>query len=142
MATFSISNAGNVVEGNNADFTVTMSGSISAPVTIYYSTTPGTASASDGDYPSIYVNQSLTFNPGGSPTQHILIPTLIEAGNPSEPNQTFNVVLMNSPSGSIVSTGTATILANGGSATPPSFTISNAGNVVEGNNADFTVTMN
>src|SRR5436305_1745254 len=142
MATFTISNAGNVVEGNNAVFTVTRNGSISSNVTIYYSTTPGSASASDGDYQNIYVNQPLTFTPSGSATQQILIPTLVEAGNPPEPDQTFNVVLMNTPSGSIQSTGTATILANGSSSTPASFTISNAGNVVEGNNAVFTVTRN
>ena len=140
-ATFTISNAGNVVEGNNAVFTVTRNGSISSNVTIYYSTTPGSASASDGDYPFNFVDIPLTFTPSGSATQQISIPILVEPGNPSEPNQNFNVVLMNSPSGSTVSTGTATILANGTSSTPATFTISNAGNVVEGNNAVFTVTM-
>ena len=140
-ATFTISNAGNVVEGNNAVFTVTRNGSISSNVTIYYSTTPGSASASDGDYPFNFVDIPLAFTPSGAATQQISIPILVEPGNPSEPNQNFNVVLMNSPSGSTVSTGTATILANGTSSTPATFTISNAGNVVEGNNAVFTVTM-
>ena len=54
--TFTISNAGNVVEGNNAVFTVTRNGGISSNVTIYYSTTPGSASASDGDYPFNFVD--------------------------------------------------------------------------------------
>ena len=45
MPTFSISGPGNVIEGNFAVFTVNMTGSISSPFTIWFSTTPGTASA-------------------------------------------------------------------------------------------------
>lgn len=138
--TFSISNAGNVTAGNNAVFTVTMNGSISAPVTIWYSTFSGTASASDGDYPGTYVNLPLTFSPGGSNTQQILIPTLTSSGSSTEGSETFSVGLQSTQFGGAFTTGTATILPNAASA--PTFSISNAGNVTAGNNAVFTVTMN
>src|SRR5258706_307069 len=103
-----------------------MSGSSSIPITIWYSTLSGTASAAAGDYPNTFVNQPLTFNPGGATTQHILVPTLIESGNPPETAETFSVGLQATQTGNAFATGTATILANG-SAAPPTFTISNAG---------------
>jgi hypothetical protein len=50
LAKFSISGPGNVAEDSNAVFTVTMTGSISAPVSAWYSTLSGSASAGAGDY--------------------------------------------------------------------------------------------
>jgi Ca2+-binding RTX toxin-like protein len=138
--TFTISDAGTVTEGGNAVFTVTMSGTIAAPVTVWYSTLEGTAKAADGDYAGTYVDKPITFNPGGSKTQTISIPILVEANNPSEAAESFKVGLQHTETGSAFTTGTATIAANGGSATP-TFTISDAGTVTEGGNAVFTVTM-
>jgi len=98
--TFSISNAGSVTEGNNAVFTVTMNGSISSPLTIWYSTLAGTASAGAGDYPATFVDQPLTFNPGGPTSQQVSIPILVEPGNPPEGNETFGVGLQSTQNGS------------------------------------------
>ena len=107
---------------------------------IWYSTLPGTASAvrfSSG----LFVNQPLTFNPGGATSHNIVIPTLVEPGNPAgESAETFSVGLQSTQTGSPFTTGSATILANGVTP-PPTFSISNAGNVTEGNNAVFTVNM-
>ncbi len=117
--TFTITNAGTVTEGGNAQFTVTMVGNISAPTTIYYSTAPGNgsnvASGVEGDYLKTWVNKSITFQPGGSKTALISIPTIIETGNPVEGAETFTVILMNQPDGTLLATGTATIAANGSS---------------------------
>src|SRR5438045_7646298 len=103
-----------------------MSASITALLTLSLHDALPISSASDGDYPSIYVNQSLTFNPGGSPTQHILIPTLIEAGNPSEPNQTLDRKSTSMNSSHIGTSYAVFCLTNNGTITPPSFSISNA----------------
>src|SRR5260221_3311388 len=69
-----------------------MTGSISAPTTICYSTLSGTASAAAGDFTAV-TNHALTFNPGGPTTQQISIPILIEPGNPVETAETFSVGL-------------------------------------------------
>ena len=139
MPTFSISSNGNVTAGNNALFTVSMSGTITAPYTIWYSTLAGTASAADGDYPSTYVNQALTFNPGGPTTQTISIPTLTNSTSSTEGNETFSVGLQSTQTGNPYTSASITILPN--SAPAPTFSISSAGTVTAGNNAAFTVTM-
>ena len=133
--TFSISNAGVVAEGNNAVFTVTMNGTISAPYTIWYSTFASTASAKNGDYPNTLVDQPLTFTPGGSNTQQITIPTFVTQN--AHPDA-FSVGLQKTQFGEAFTTGSGTIVSNTGG---PTFSISDAGNVTEGNNAVFTVTM-
>ena len=133
--TFTISGPGTVTEGNKAVFTVTMNGSISSPDTIWYSTFAGTASAADGDYPGTFVDQPLTFTPGGSTTQQISIPTSVTQNTHPD---TFSVGLQNSEDGGAFTTAAATIVSNSGS---PSFSISNAGDVTEGNDAVFTITM-
>lgn len=46
LAKFSIGGPGNVTEGSNAMYTVIMTGSISAPVSVWHSTITGTASVS------------------------------------------------------------------------------------------------
>ena len=132
---FSISGPGTVVDGNNADFTVTMTGSISAPYTIWYSTYAGTASAANGDYANTYVDQPLTFTPGGPTTQQIVIPTNVTSN--AHPD-TFSVGLQNTQNGGAFTSAAAAIVANSGA---PSFSISNAGTVTEGNSADFNVAM-
>ncbi|MGA9581401.1 MAG: Calx-beta domain-containing protein [Allosphingosinicella sp.] len=112
--TFTIGDAGTVTEGGNAVFTVTMSGTITAPVTVWYSTLEGTAKAADGDYAGTFVDKALTFNPGGSKTQTISIPILAEPNNPPEAAESFKVGLQHTQTGSAFTTGTATIAANGG----------------------------
>ena len=67
--TFTISNAGTVTEGGNAEFKVKMSGTITSNVTIWYSTYKGTASSTAGDYSDKFVNVPLTFTPNGSTTK-------------------------------------------------------------------------
>lgn len=138
--TFSVGNAGTVTEGGNAVFTVTMTGTITAPATVWYSTFAGTASAAEGDYSGAYVNQPLVFQPGGGNTKTISIPILIEPNNPPEAAETFSVGLQGTETGSAFATGTATIAANGSSSTP-TFSIGNAGTVTEGSNAVFLVTL-
>ena len=109
---FAISNAGDVTAGDQAVFSVTMTGNITAPVTIWYSTIPGTASAADGDYAGTYVNQPLTFTPGRPTTQQIDIPTLTHPGSAMESPETFSVGLRTSETGSAFTTAGATIEPN------------------------------
>jgi hypothetical protein len=90
-----------------------MTGSISAPTTIWYSTVAGTASAAAGDFTAA-VNQHLTFTPGGPMIQQITVPILIEPGNPPENAETFSVGLQAFSGGRSFATGSATIAANGG----------------------------
>ena len=139
MPTFSIASNGNVTAGNAATFTVTMSGSITSPYTIWYSTLSGTASAADGDYSSAYVNQGLTLNPGGPTSQTISIPTLTDAGSSTEGNETFSVGLQATQTGNPYTSASTTILPNAAAA--PTFSIASNGNVTAGNAATFTVTM-
>ena len=117
MPSFSISGPGNVTAGNNAVFTVTMTGSISSNYTIWYSTLSGTASAADGDYSSSYVNLPLTFTPGGSTTQQIVIPTLTSSGSSTEAAETFSVGLQSTQTGNAFTSASATIQPNGGGGT-------------------------
>ncbi|HZZ37155.1 MAG TPA: Calx-beta domain-containing protein, partial [Caulobacteraceae bacterium] len=138
--TFSISNAGTVSEGGAAVFTVTMSGSISAPTTVWYSTVNGTATAAAGDFNAVS-SQALTFNPGGPTSQQISVPILVEPNNPAESAESFSVGLQATQGGAVFTSGSATIAANGGTTNAPTFTISNAGTVTEGGAAVFTVTM-
>src|SRR5258708_39487565 len=112
MPSFSISGPGNVTAGNNAVFTVTMTGSISSSDTIWYSTLSGTASAADGDYSGTFVNQPLTFTPGGSTTQQIVIPTLTNSGSSTESAETFSVGLQSTQTGNAFTSATATIQPN------------------------------
>ena len=91
--TFTISNAGNVTEGNKPVFTVNMSGSISAPVTIWDFDTRGHRVGGSRGLLRHVRQLPLTFNPGGATSQQIVIPTLVEPGNPVESAETFSVGL-------------------------------------------------
>jgi aryl-phospho-beta-D-glucosidase BglC (GH1 family) len=140
--TISIANA-SVAEGNsgtsNASFTVTLSNASTAPVTVGYSTSNGTATAGT-DFTA--ASGTLTFAPG-STSQTITVK--VTGDSTVESDETFNVTLA-SPTGGTISKGTAvgTIINDDVAAPPPSITISNA-SVAEGNsgtnNATFTVTL-
>jgi Ca2+-binding RTX toxin-like protein len=110
---FTIESAGSVTEGNNAVFLVTMHGFASTPVTVWYSTLSGTASAAAGDYPGTFVDQALTFNPGDPSTKSIVIPILVENPNLPENNETFSVGLQSSQHSSAYTSASITIISNG-----------------------------
>src|SRR5260370_900739 len=113
-----------------------MSGSISSSVTIWYSTLASTASAADGDYSGV-VNQSLTFNPGASNTQQIVIPTLTHAGSSTESAETFSVGLQSTQNGNAFTSASATIQPN---TVAPTFSITGPGDVTAGDNTSLTLT--
>ena len=73
-ATFSVSGPSNVVEGNVANFSISMSGNITVAKTIYFSTLAGTASRAAGDY-SLISDYAVTFSPGGLTTQSVAVQT-------------------------------------------------------------------
>ena len=73
-ATFSVSGPSNVVEGNIANFSISMSGNITVAKTVYFSTLAGTASRGAGDY-SLVSDYAVTFSPGGLTTQSVAVQT-------------------------------------------------------------------
>ncbi len=106
--TISISNA-SLPEGNigttDMIFTVVLSQPSTQPVTVSYTTSPGTLNpATDGtDYTGV-VNSVLTFNPSIT-SQTIIVPII--GDNDPEPDETFNLTLSN-PASATIATGTAT----------------------------------
>ena len=138
-ATVSISGGGAVTEGDEATFTVTLSGSPGADLVVDYATAAGTAGASD----FTATNDTLTFPADTTTlTQTFTVPTT--ADDQVEGDETFTATLSASPSSPLptgftlgTTTATATITA-GGSAT---VSISGGGAVTEGDEATFTVTL-
>ena len=138
-ATVSISGGGAVTEGDEATFTVTLSGSPGADLVVDYATAAGTAGASD----FMATNDTLTFPADTTTlTQTFTVPTT--ADDQVEGDETFTATLSASPSSPLptgftlgTTTATATITA-GGSAT---VSISGGGAVTEGDEATFTVTL-
>jgi len=122
------------IEGNPAQFTVSLSHGGLGTVTVDFATANGTATAG-ADYTAN--SDTLTFPPGVL-TQTVTVDVLTDAL--VEPDETFEVNLSNSSGAAIADgQGVATILA-----TPPVLAI-NSVSVVEGNsgttNAVFTVTL-
>jgi hypothetical protein len=121
-----------------ADFTVSLSGPTSVPVTVQYATTDNTAIAPD-DYQA--VAGSLTFNPGDPTSQKIHVSIVTDSLD--EPDETYFVQLSNAVNATISDgLGIGTIVDDDA---PPSVSISDAPPVTEGNtgtvNATFTATL-
>ncbi len=140
MATVSISGGGNVNEGDDATFTVTLSHSPGAAVVVDYATAAGTATT----------GSDFTETTG----------TLTFAANTTTLSQTFTVPVLDDPQVEGSESFTATLSANALTPLPTGFTlgttsaqaaiiaaglatvsISGGGNVAEGNDATFTVTL-
>ena len=101
--TVSIGN-GSAAEGTAVSFTVTLAAASGTIVEVDYATSDGSATVADSDYTA--TSGTLTFNPGGSLTQTISVPT----GNDSkdEPNETFTVTLSNPVNTTVSGTNPAT----------------------------------
>ncbi len=137
-ATVAISGGGNVAEDDNATFTVTLSASPGAAVTVDYATAAGTASADD----FTAANGTLTFAAGATGEDltrtfdvKVLPDDLVEG------DESFTATLSASslPTGFSLDTTTATAtITAAGSAT---VAISGGGSVNEGDDATFTVTL-
>jgi hypothetical protein len=131
---FAISNATAVSEGNPLTFTVTKTGTTTSSYSVNYATTTGGTATSGTDYTAM--SGTLTFPAGATTSLPITVPTLPDSV--IESPETV-LVTLSSP------TGGATITTSQGSGTindvpPPSFAISNATAVSEGNPLTFTVT--
>ncbi|MFA5970638.1 MAG: Calx-beta domain-containing protein [Sphingomonas sp.] len=128
----SISNA-TVSEGGLLTFTVTKSGTATAPVSVGFATANGSAVAGN-DYNA--ASGTLTFAPSDT-TKTITVSTIDDTIN--EPTESFSVVLSAATGGATINgaTGTGTINDNDPA---PSFTIGNAGPVTEGGSLTFTIT--
>ena len=121
-----------VVEGETAEFVVTLSEPPAQAATVYYQTSNGSALAPN-DYTA--TTGTLTF-PIGNTKQTISVPTIED--DLDEPNETFSVTL-SSPDGAALSrgTGTGTITDDDN----PTLSINDATSVDEGGTAQFLVTM-
>ena len=144
-ATVSIAGpTGNVNEGDDATFTVTLSGSPGAAVVVDYATAAGTATAGD-DFTAR--NGTLTFAAGVTGTdltQTFDVPVLTDSL--VEGNESFTATLSANastplPTGFSLGTATATATATIGAAGTATVSISGGGNVNEGDDATFTVTL-
>jgi len=115
----------------DAVFTVTLAGTASAPVTVDYATTAGTATA-DVDFTSR--SGTLTFAPGVA-TQTITVPVVGDLVD--EPNETFAVTLTN-PVGATLADGQGQGTIVDDEATPtPTLTVNDV-TVTEGNAGGVT----
>ncbi|MDQ7985749.1 cadherin-like domain-containing protein, partial [Pseudomonas sp. G34] len=140
------STGGQVDEGDNAVFTVSLTNASSTASTFSLSLNPGTATAGN-DYNAALTNQSfsngVTYNattgqvtvPAGVTSFTVTVPTINDTV--SEPTETFSLTVGGK-------TGTATIIDN--DAAPTVSTVSSAvdstgGQVDEGDNAVFTVNL-
>lgn len=131
----SISDAADVTEGGNSVFDVVLSTNPSGVVTVTYDTVDGTATVADSDFAQAS-SATLTFTPGGSLTQQISIPTTAD-GN-VEPDEGFQVTLTGADNGNVVTaTGSAVILNDD----VPTVSVSDAGDVSEGDTANFVVSL-
>lgn len=132
-----IQNAATVNEGQDSQFTVTLSTALSEFVTVKYSTADGGGpdGATNGvDFESAS-EQVLTFDPGET-SKTITVRTLADAITESE--EEFQVVLSDSV-GAAISRLSATGRIIDGSSDLPSLTILDAAAVTEGATAIFTV---
>ena len=95
---------GAVTEGASATFTVALSGPVSSPVTLSWSTSDGTAAAGS-DYTAVS-SGTVTFGAGSTASQTLTVPTL--GDSLAEEEETFTVTLTGSNLPAGVSLGTAT----------------------------------
>ena len=102
-----------------AVFTVTLVGAAAVPVTVGYSTTPGTASPGTDYTP---VSGTLTFAPGVQ-TRTIEVPILNDAARIYEGPETFNVLLASPTNARLIDpSGLGTIQDDGTGIVPPGVT--------------------
>ena len=135
LPTLSIDDA-TVEEGEEAEFTVTLTGARTGTVTVDYDTADGTAAAA-ADYTS--ASGTLTFA-ANEDSKTIAVQTTEDTDD--EENETFTVTLSD-PSGATITTGTATGTINDDDepvTTLPTLSIDDA-TVEEGEEAEFTVTL-
>ncbi|WP_171012403.1 Calx-beta domain-containing protein [Vibrio cholerae] len=153
--TVSITNAGEVAEGDAATFTVSLSSAADTDVTVKVGTTLGTAEAADiGSMTATYVDstgatQTLTIDsdgnitiPAGVTDVTVSVATVDDAEY--EGDETFSVSVEGVEGATGTGTGTATITddgSNGGTDDRPTVSITNAGEVAEGDAATFTVSL-
>ena len=139
MATVSISSSGNVAEGDDATFTVTLSASPGANVVVDYRTEVGTAAMND----FTATNGTLTFDADTTTlSQSVTVMTTDDAR--VEGDENFTVILSantTSPLPTGFTLGMATAMATIGAAGSATVAISGGGNIAEGANATFTVTL-
>lgn len=132
-----IQNAATVNEGQDSQFTVTLSTAVSELVTVRYSTADGGGpdGATNGvDFESAS-DQVLTFDPGET-SKTITVKTLVDTV--TETQEEFQVVLSDAV-GAAISRSTATARINDGGSDLPSLTILDAATVTEGATSTFTV---
>ena len=134
--TVSVASDGAVVEGGDATFTVSLSGAVSEPVEVRWSTSDATASAGS-DYTAV-ASGTVTFAALSTASQTVTVPTLGDALVEGE--ETFTVTLTGSalPAGVSLATATATATITDDDALSVSVS-ADAGTVVEGGDATFTV---
>ena len=135
LPTLSIADA-TVEEGEQAQFTVTLSRTATGTVTVDYATADGTANAG-ADYTA--TSGTLTFAPGEA-AMTIRVPTLEDTTQ--EQTETFTVTL-SAPAGATLQDGTATGTITDDDAPPPTLSTLSIGDTeaTEGNMAEFLVTL-
>ncbi len=141
-ATISISGpTGEVAEGDDAEFTVTLSHEVNAEVTVAWSATPGTASASD--YGTSTGSVIFSANSAAGTTQTITISARDD--KLSETSESFSVTL-GMVTGDLA--GRVSVSASAGSASatisesdPITVEVSGPESVEEGNAATYTVSL-
>jgi hypothetical protein len=133
----SISDAGNTVEGDFANFQVTLSQIYGSDVSVYYETTDGTALAGA----NYVASAGYVTIPAGTSTADITVATIDQGDN--EPYDAyFCVELTGTNSENISAAGTASaFLQYSGTSVNNSVSINDAGNVVAGQDADFNLTL-
>jgi hypothetical protein len=144
-ATISIT-GGQVAEGNtgttNLPFTITLSGSVDAPVTVTLNSADGTATIVDDDYEAVTA-ATITFNPGDPLTKTFNV--IVNGDTDIEPNENLTLTMSNvQADGRSVTIDTAT--ANGTITSDEGTTVSVADvSVQEGDNGTtnlvFTITL-
>ena len=135
LPTLSIADA-TVEEGEQAQFTVTLSRTATGTVTVDYATADATANAG-ADYTA--TSGTLTFAPGEA-AMTIRVPTLEDTTQ--EQTETFTVTL-SAPAGATLQDGTATGTITDDDAPPPTLSTLSIGDTeaTEGNMAEFLVTL-
>ena len=137
IETVSVTAGGAVTEGASATFTVALSGPVSSPVTLSWSTSDGTAAAGS-DYTAVS-SGTVTFGAGSTASQTLTVPTL--GDSLAEEEETFTVTLTGSNLPDGVSLGTATATGRITDDEALAVTVAGPTTVVEGNTATFTVTV-
>ncbi|WP_431585909.1 Calx-beta domain-containing protein [Sphingomonas sp.] len=136
LPAISIADAPTVTEGSDLVFTVTRSGPITAAVSASWTTVAGTAAAGS-DFTAVSGTVSFAI---GEVSKTIRVTTINDTMVESAEAMT---VTLSAPTGGATlgtATATGTINDNDVAGPPPSFAVSNAAGVAEGNPMIFTVT--